>query len=106
MMADDEFSSLKPSVRRAIDVVFMKLAKQSSAGETKAKQARKKRRVGGSDDEGGGGGFVRDEEVDEAEDDEASDDDQDPSIPLSLIPTGLQMLDLAPDDQEGAQRAP
>ncbi|KAG9088632.1 hypothetical protein FS749_002015 [Ceratobasidium sp. UAMH 11750] len=99
MMADDEFSSLKPSVRRAIDVVFMKLAKQSSAGETKAKQlARKKRRVGGSDDEGGGGGFVRDE--DEAEDDEASDDDQDPTIPLSLIPTGLQMLDLAPDDQE------
>ncbi|KAG8744950.1 hypothetical protein FRC10_009185 [Ceratobasidium sp. 414] len=97
---DDEFSSLKPSLRRAVDTVFLKLAKQRGGDGAKAKQsARKKRRVGGSDDEDGGG-FVRDDEDEDEDEGQASDDDQDPGIPLSLIPTGLQMLDLAPDDQE------
>ncbi len=67
-IADDDFSSLRPSLRRAIDMAFLKLAKQRG-GETEAKQsARKKRRVGGSDDEDGGGFVVDDEDEDEYDD--------------------------------------
>ncbi|KAG8681935.1 hypothetical protein FRC09_017134 [Ceratobasidium sp. 395] len=93
--AEDDFSTLKPSLRRAIDNAFFKLLKQKSNEARKEDPPRKRRRVE-LVDEDGGGGFVKSG----GNEDEASDDDQDPSIPLSLIPSGLQMLDLPPDDQE------
>ncbi|KAG8695531.1 hypothetical protein FRC09_009095 [Ceratobasidium sp. 395] len=118
MSDDDDFSTLKPSLRRAIDNAFFKLLKQKSNEARKEDVPRKRRRVE-LDDEDGGGGFVK-SGGDGDEGDQASDDDQDPSIPLSLIPSGLQvhttfftclhlshshsipkqMLDLPPDDQE------
>ncbi|KAG8774962.1 hypothetical protein FRC12_001723 [Ceratobasidium sp. 428] len=113
---DDDFSTLKPSLRRAIDTAFFKLVKKSNEAR-KDGVPRKRRRVE-LDDEDGGGGFVK-SGGDEDEGDQGSDDDQEPSIPLSLVPSGLQvhltftclylshshsiqkqMLDLPPDDQE------
>lgn len=53
----DEFQSLKPSLRRAIDTAFLKLFKQSQA---EAKPARKKRRIEEQDVGSDSGGFVKD----------------------------------------------
>jgi hypothetical protein len=55
--ADDDFVTLKPSLRRAIDTAFIKLVKQSGP-------ARKKRRVeqAAPEEDDEGGGFTIDDE--------------------------------------------
>ncbi|CAE7182024.1 unnamed protein product [Rhizoctonia solani] len=80
--ADDEFATLKPSLRRAIDTAFFKLSRRTES----TRPPRKKPRL--DDPESDGGGFKEDEDEPEA------------SIPLSMVPTGLQMLDLPPDDED------
>ncbi|QRV81857.1 hypothetical protein RhiJN_09872 [Ceratobasidium sp. AG-Ba] len=93
MSEDDEFWSLKPSLRRAIDTAFLKLVKLGN--ETDKGPARKKQRTG-QDKEDGRGGFVQDG----SDRDSDHDQEDEPNIPLALVPTGLQMLDLPPDDPE------
>ncbi|CEL60382.1 hypothetical protein RSOLAG1IB_09600 [Rhizoctonia solani AG-1 IB] len=89
---DEEFTSLKPSLRRIIDTAFLKLSKQARTETTRPlrKKPRLEEPASTSDEEGGG--FERG-------DPEASEEEYD-GIPLSMVPTGLQMLDLPPDDKE------
>ncbi|CUA69438.1 hypothetical protein RSOLAG22IIIB_08459 [Rhizoctonia solani] len=88
--ADDEFATLKPSLRRVIDTAFLKLSRRAKSTHG---PLRKKPRLEDpeSDEEGG---FVKDDQ-----DEQVSEDEQ-TSIPLSMVPTGLQMLDLPPDDED------
>ncbi|CAE6469298.1 unnamed protein product [Rhizoctonia solani] len=90
---DNEFASLKPSLRRAIDTAFLKLSKQARSRTTRP--PRKKPRLEEPESDAEGGGFVKDDQDEQ----EASEEEQD-SIPFSMVPTGLQMLDLPPHDEE------
>lgn len=90
---DDEFQTLKPSLRRAIDTAFLKLVKRAQA---ESKPARKKRRVGEQDVGSGSGGFL----VEGGDGDHSDEEEEEQGVPLSLVPNGLQMLDLPPDDEE------
>ncbi|KAG8740994.1 hypothetical protein FRC12_015826 [Ceratobasidium sp. 428] len=57
MSDDDDFSTLKPSLRRAIDTAFFKLVKKSN--EARKEEVPRKRRRVELDDADGGGGFVK-----------------------------------------------
>ncbi|KAL5637774.1 hypothetical protein ACGC1H_002139 [Rhizoctonia solani] len=85
---DDEFATLKPSLRRVIDTAFLKLSRRARSTHGTRPLQKKPREEPGSDEEGG---FFNDEQVSEEEH---------TSIPLSMIPAGLQMLDLPPDDED------
>ncbi|KAF8605674.1 hypothetical protein BDV93DRAFT_554535 [Ceratobasidium sp. AG-I] len=93
----DEFQALKPSLRRAIDTAFLKLVKQSRA---ESKPARKKRRIEEQDVGSDSGGLVKGTGDEEHGSEGHSDNEEEQGVPLSLVPTGLQMLDLPPDDEE------
>ncbi|GAB1527921.1 hypothetical protein RhiTH_011109 [Rhizoctonia solani] len=97
---EDEFNTLKPSLRRIIDTAFLKLSKQARSKATRP--PRKKSRLEEPESDGEGGGFVKDDQGER----EASEEEDHDSIPLSMIPTGLQMLDLPPDDEEAVTIVP
>ncbi|KAF8755578.1 hypothetical protein RHS01_05080 [Rhizoctonia solani] len=97
---EDEFNTLKPSLRRIIDTAFLKLSKQARSKATRPPQ--KKLRLEEPESDGEGGGFVKDDQGER----EASEEEDHDSIPLSMIPTGLQMLDLPPDDEEAVTILP
>ena len=103
----DEFQALKPSLRRAIDTAFLKLLKQS---EAEFKPARKKRRIAEQDRGSDTGGFVKEGgdggmychnrpphpgsgsyRLCSEHGSEGPSDDEEQGVPLSLVPTGLQV---------------
>ncbi|CAE6527547.1 unnamed protein product [Rhizoctonia solani] len=92
--ADDEFATLKPSLRRAIDTAFLKLSRQAR-GEHGTQPPQKRPRLEDPESDEEGGGFVKDDQDEREESEEEQD-----GIPLSMIPKGLQMLDLPPDDED------
>ncbi|KEP46433.1 putative filament domain protein [Rhizoctonia solani 123E] len=87
---DDEFATLKPSLRRVIDTAFLKLSRRAHGTRTLQKKPRLEEP--GSDEDGG---FVKDNQ-----DEQEVSEEEHASIPLSMVPTGLQMLDLPPDDED------
>ncbi|KAI0666747.1 hypothetical protein C8Q78DRAFT_419262 [Trametes maxima] len=127
MAADDEhdpaFAALPSPLRERIDAALDAALKNNSDGSP----ARKRRKVAHSPPQGGfvaaggfipeepaaggfivnepaGGGFIRDTTPVAAggfvADDASDDDEPHTHIPLSLIPTALQNLDLQPDDED------
>ncbi|KAH7332744.1 hypothetical protein B0J17DRAFT_721899 [Rhizoctonia solani] len=90
--ADEEFATIKPSLRRAIDTAFLKLSRRAKS-KRKTQPPRKKARLEDPESDEGGG-FVKDDQ------DEQEVSEEQGSIPLSLVPMGLQMLDLPPDDED------
>ncbi|KAJ1302217.1 hypothetical protein OPQ81_001041 [Rhizoctonia solani] len=90
---DEEFATLKPSLRRAIDTAFLKLSRRARSKHA-TQPRRKKPRLESPESGEEGGGFVKDDQ-----DEQGSEDEQD-GIPLSMVPIGLQMLDLPPDDED------
>ncbi|KAG8707266.1 hypothetical protein FRC11_007555 [Ceratobasidium sp. 423] len=91
---DDEFATLKPSLRRAIDTAFLKLSRQTRSTHG-TQPPRKRPRLEDPESDEEGGRFVKDYQDEREESEEEQD-----GIPLSVIPKGLQMLDLPPDDED------
>ncbi|CDO75809.1 hypothetical protein BN946_scf184951.g7 [Trametes cinnabarina] len=128
-MVDDEqdrgFAALPLSLRTRIDAAFDSALRGSSSAE---EPARKRRRLEATPQPGGfiaedtapggflpeepaAGGFLVDEPLESDspasgkflandEDDDASDSQRRSQIPMRLIPTALQILDLPPDDED------
>ncbi|KIJ24073.1 hypothetical protein M422DRAFT_275224, partial [Sphaerobolus stellatus SS14] len=91
-MADD-FDLLSQSAQRQIDAAFTSVFRSISHAQG---PSRKKRKVDVPAEDAGGGFLIESE----AEQSESEEENQNDIIPLSLIPSALQLLDLPPDDEE------
>ncbi|PBK97665.1 hypothetical protein ARMGADRAFT_1162497 [Armillaria gallica] len=92
--AASTFSVLPRYLQRRIDKVYISTAKSLHLIETPPLKKRKQAASSSS----GGGGFLVEDDPDEAEDE--IDASQIPNIPISSIPSALQLLDLPPDDEQ------
>ncbi|KAK0201745.1 hypothetical protein DFS33DRAFT_1264574 [Desarmillaria ectypa] len=92
--AASTFSVLPRYLQRRIDKVYISTAKSHHLIETPP--LKKRKQVASSSS--GGGGFLVEDDPDEAEDE--IDASQIPDIPMSSIPSSLQLLDLPPDDEQ------
>lgn len=92
--AASTFSVLPGYLQRRIDKVYISTAKSLHLVEIPLLKKRKQVATTSS----GGGGFLVEDDPDEAEDE--IDASQIPNIPISSIPSALQLLDLPPDDEQ------
>lgn len=88
------FSVLPRYLQRRIDKVYISTAKSLHLIE--APPLKKREQVASTSS--GGGGFLVEDDLDEGEDE--IDASQIPNIPISSIPSALQLLDLPPDDEQ------
>ncbi|SJL07531.1 uncharacterized protein ARMOST_10881 [Armillaria ostoyae] len=94
LSAASTFSVLPRYLQRRIDKVYISTAKSLHLIEIPP--LKKRKQVASSSS--GGGGFLVEDDPDEAEDE--IDASQIPNIPISSIPSALQLLDLPPDDEQ------
>ncbi|KAK0487476.1 hypothetical protein IW261DRAFT_618137 [Armillaria novae-zelandiae] len=92
--AASTFSVLPRYLQRRIDKVYISTAKSLHLIETPPLKKRKPVASSSS----GGGGFLVEDDPDEIEDE--IDASQVPNVPISSIPSALQLLDLPPDDEQ------
>ncbi|KAK0188006.1 hypothetical protein F5146DRAFT_1061592 [Armillaria mellea] len=92
--AASTFSVLPRYLQRRIDKVYISTAKSLHLVETPP--LKKSEQVASTSS--GGGGFLVEDDPDETEDE--IDASQIPDIPISSIPSALQLLDLPPDDEQ------
>ncbi|KAG7443045.1 uncharacterized protein BT62DRAFT_935364 [Guyanagaster necrorhizus] len=94
-MAASAFSVLPRYLQRRIDKVYTSTA--NSLHLIEAPPLKKNKQIA-SPSSSGGGGFLVEDVLIEAEDE--IDASQIPNIPISSIPSALQLLDLPPDDEQ------
>uniref|UniRef100_A0A8H7XPP8 EF-hand domain-containing protein n=1 Tax=Psilocybe cubensis TaxID=181762 RepID=A0A8H7XPP8_PSICU len=105
-MTGSDFERLPGHIQRAIDNAFNKAINPNNSSKfLPISNTASSNPVSTSlgNDDGGGGGFLVDDNEDVPEDidvEPSTSNSSDDLIPLDLIPTALQFLDLPPDDEE------